>query len=188
MNDRAIQWIERLPSRWARNTAIFAAIVTLAPFALYLSDSRHSASTPGIMFGVIVALLLATGLLFVVAVFLIGMAARRHLRALRTLPDESVSDAVAWLPFQYFVWGLYLGYPVLLSDFVFQWRGFEPWDSTVPIASNAAQLLGTVLPMAVTTTLVGFISRAALRKRLGSHRGTLKSERRRTAFQLGDGY
>lgn len=188
MNNSAIEWIERLPSRWARNTAIFAAVVTLAPLALSLSDVSHSANAPGIMLGIIVALLLAAGLLFVAIVFLIGMATRRHLRALRNLADESVSDAVAWLPFQYFVWGLYLGYPVLLSDFVFQWRGFEPWGSTVPIASNAAQLLGAVLPMAVITTLVGFISRAALRKRLGNHRGTLKSERRRTAFQLGDGY
>jgi hypothetical protein len=40
----------------------------------------------------------------------VGMAARRRLRTLRDQPDASAYKAVRWLPLQYFVWGLVLGY------------------------------------------------------------------------------
>jgi hypothetical protein len=108
------------------------------------------------------------------------VAARSRLRTLRDVPDETAYKAVAWLPLRYFVWGLVFGYLVLLCDFLFQWRGdlFEPWTSPANIAGNIGQFLGAMLFMGAITAIVGFISRAALRKRLGGLYGHVEAGRR----------
>jgi hypothetical protein len=165
MNASATAWIEKLPRRWARNATILAAVVTL------IRPEPHAPeSSPWIMWGLILGSALANALLLGVATYLIGIAARRHLRTLRNMSDKAAHKAVAWLPLRYFVWGLLFGFLVLFSDFLFQWGNLLPY-TTAYIESNITEFIGAMFPAAAITTTVGFISRTALRKRLGGSHG-----------------
>jgi hypothetical protein len=119
---------------------------------------------------------------FGLAAYLIGMTARRRLRPLLNVPEQSAFKAVRWLPLRYGVWGLVIGGLVPLSDFLLKWRGdpFEPWDTAGHITHNVSYFLGAMIAMAFFTSIVGFVSRTAFRKRLGGSYGNFEAGRRRT--------
>jgi hypothetical protein len=178
MNDRGVEWVEKLPHRWARNAAIISAGISLG-----LDRRLHelgqseiadlSTLLVSIFFFAIVAavFLLAFGLV----AYLIGMAARRRLRPLQGLPDQSAFKAVRWLPLWYGGWGLVMGGLVPLSDLLLKWRGdpFEPWDTAGHITQNVSYFLGAMIATALFTSIVGFVSRTAFRKRLGGSYGSI---------------
>jgi hypothetical protein len=173
MNERAIEWADRLPRRWARNAAILAAGIALA----ISMDERFrqlqevSPSTGGfwiIVLGVPVIVIVATAFLVGVVTYLIGMAARHRLRTLRDMPDELAAKAIRWLPLRYFGWGLLFGLIIAAPDSLFPWREqlILPWDTPENIAGDIGYAVGVMILMAIFTSIVGFVSRRAFRKSL----------------------
>jgi hypothetical protein len=178
MNSSAIAWVEKLPARWARNAAILAAIVTILWFAPSLMKPESILADNGppppfwgslfFNFLFVLTLLLIVPLAFaVVGGLLIGTAARRHLRALRDMTDDAAHKAITTLPLRYAVWGLFFGFLVCLFYFLVGWGGALPWDNALHIFSNVGKFVRPMFVVPTTATIVGFVSRAALRRRLG---------------------
>src|SRR5262249_54207924 len=151
----AIEWVQTLPRRWARNAAFFAAGVSLAMSGPYLTEANTSrdpgAIWPMLGFSAALVLIMTTGL--GVVAFLMGAGARRRLRRLQQLSDESAYKAVASLPGRYFLWGFVLGCLGPLSDLALQWRDvrFEPWETNAQIIENLSHFIGDMLGAGIFT-------------------------------------
>jgi hypothetical protein len=159
MNEGATKWVEGLPRRWARNAMIFTPVYALAPFALRFTITNEPLFDWHVFFIVLIVCLVT----LIPITYLIGMAARRHLRRLRDVPDGTAASAVRWLPFRYFVWGLVFGYIFFLITLL---SPGTAWDTQPEIIRNLIRLLFTMLFVAIFTTIIGFISRTAFRNRL----------------------
>ena len=136
-NVAAVNWIERMPLRWARNGAL-VALIWIASSIIFRG------ANPGTLSGMLV-LVGFVGTLALLA-WLFGLGARRRLRRVLALDDKSAHQAVIWLPGRYALVGAAIGLLFPLADLALRW-----WAGQAPFGDSAAipeeVLYGLAMPV-----------------------------------------
>jgi drug/metabolite transporter (DMT)-like permease len=155
-NAAAVDWVDQMPQRWARNGAIFGLIWVVLSVVIYGWD--RGLLSAALVLGVFICLLSLLG-------WLCGLAARRRLRRLVALDDTSADRALTWLPGRYVLVGALLGMFFMPADLVLRWRTGE-------LATTFEDLIVPVVVFPIAGALVGgfvgLITSDQIRKRLAS--------------------
>jgi hypothetical protein len=114
----AIRWAERLPVRWARNGAIFGALMVLAKYSD--SHSLENLFQHPWMLGFFIGSITGVAGIFAFITFLLGLWARW---SLSPIDEPNLAAGVRTILRKWVVGTLILGVLMILSDVVFQWRG-----------------------------------------------------------------
>lgn len=153
MNSEAIRWIDRTPGRRARNAAIASLALMLLLLRLRSGEASALEALALIMVGV-------TALLG----FLMGLAARRQLWALRRIGDEALIRGLASLPLHYAALTALAAALIPLSELLFRWGDFLPASTDKAVGHVVAvACLG-----AVAGGLVGWVLQWKLQQRMAA--------------------
>jgi hypothetical protein len=151
----AVRWAKRLPGRWARNGAIFAALTVFA-----YSDSH---SVTYILHRPAMLTVIAGYTTGVVGItFLLGLWARW---SLSPIDEPNLAAGVRTILRKWIVGALVLGVLTILSDVILQWRGqpFAVGGTPEAIAENIGRVVGMALAWMAIGLITGYVSRWGLK-------------------------
>jgi clan AA aspartic protease (TIGR02281 family) len=151
-----VRWARRLPARWARNGAIFGALTI---FARYGDSYIHQ--RPSVL-AYFLGVMLTTAVVFAFIAFLLGLFARLSLSPIDT---RHLTDCVSTIPLKWTVGALVVGFLIILSDVIFQWRAaVRGSETSVSIAYDVGYVAGTALVSTAIGLITGFISWRGLKR------------------------
>lgn len=157
----AVRWAERLPGRWARNGAIFGALMVFAQYSVsqHLTYIFQHPSTLRLFIGSIVGV---AGI-FALITFLLGLWARW---SLSPIDEPNLTAGVRTILRKWVVGALVLGVLMILADVAFQWRGqiFAVGGTPDAIAANIGYVLGVAIACVAVGLITGYVSRRGLKK------------------------
>jgi len=163
----ALQWTKELPGRWARNGAIFGAILVYAR----RDDSRsltyifEDFSRLAFFLG---SMVFIAGVFALIA-YLLGLWARS---SLSPIDEAHLAVSVKTIPRKWVIGTHVLGGLTILLDIIFEWRGQRFALSGTPeaIVENVGHLVGMVTACVAVGLITGYISRRGLNKAIANDR------------------
>jgi hypothetical protein len=152
----AQQWLKKLPLRWARNGAIFGALIVFVQIGGSASWGHLLSNWTMVgIFGLQMATVVGV---FALVCWIIGLAARASLQlAMHLGPNVAVKHIIP----KWIIGGIALCLLILLSDLVFDWRHIDhPFGKD--LAGDIGYLLGILISGTVLGLITGLISRRGL--------------------------
>jgi hypothetical protein len=164
------RWVKTLPWRWARNSAIFGALICFAPLLGTPRYIEQIIDNGGLFWMSLGAMFLAIPL--TVIFFVIGLCARTTLRRALDRGWASVAESI---PLKWTIGAALSGLLVALaSAMVFDWHGamFQSGSSLSGVARNVAYAVGVFGSLSLLGFVIGLVSRRGLRRAISDDTGT----------------
>jgi uncharacterized protein YneF (UPF0154 family) len=159
----AVRWAKKLPTRWARNGAIYIGLLELGRVGNSKSFN-YIGENPNIMISLLVYIFLAVGVALLVA-FLLGLWARR---SLSPITKDNLAANAGRIPRKWTTGAVVFGVLMALLRLVFRWyeQKFVFNGTLEEIAGNVGDAIGVILGSVIIGLIIGYVSRRGLKKAL----------------------